>query len=97
MVESRNREVATSLHEGLGQELTGISLLLTALGGRLRRDGHPGADEVSQATEHVCAAIQTSRSLADSIRPAQSPQYSSLPAAAPPRAEGRRGLRRRAG
>jgi len=77
VVESRNVAVATSLHEGLGQELTGISLLLTALGARLRREGHPGAEDVSQATEHVCAAIQTSRALADSIRPAPS-QFSDV-------------------
>jgi len=98
IVERRSVAVATSLHEGLGQELTGISLLLTALGARLRREGHPGADDVSQATEHVCAAIQTSRALADSIRPLRPPQHQTgAPAVESPGTDWGRPRRRRIG
>lgn len=68
--EQRDQQIATSLHEGLGQELTGISLLLAALANRLEREQHPGTIDVLCAADHLRAAIRTTRSLADAVRPA---------------------------
>jgi signal transduction histidine kinase len=60
--------LASSLHEGLGQELAGVSLLLGACAATLRRDGHPSAVEVTAAAEHLSAAIGRTRVLAESVR-----------------------------
>ncbi|MDE2306277.1 MAG: histidine kinase dimerization/phosphoacceptor domain-containing protein [Gammaproteobacteria bacterium] len=67
-IESRRGVLAATLHEGLGQELAGVALMLTALAAKLRREGHPGAEEIGAANEYLAAAIGRTRLLADSVR-----------------------------
>jgi signal transduction histidine kinase len=74
----RQRAEARELHDDLGQELTGVSLILAGFAARLQRDGHTGAPEVRTAAEHVRTAIQKTRQLAGTVRPM-------LPRAAPQR------------
>lgn len=62
--EQRGAEVAHALQDGLGQELTGTSLILSACARRLRDEGHPGAPEVELAVEHLGEAIRKTRLLA---------------------------------
>ncbi len=64
----RALEMAVALHEDLGQELAGVALLLAASAGRLERDGHPGAPEVSEAVAHLRSAVAKTRVLADEAR-----------------------------
>jgi signal transduction histidine kinase len=62
--EQQGAEVAHALQDGLGQELTGTSLILSACARRLREEGHAGAPEVELAIEHLAAAIRKTRLLA---------------------------------
>lgn len=64
----RGLDMAAALHEDLGQELAGVALLLSASAGRLERDGHPGAPQVSEAVAHLRAAIVKTRVLAAEAR-----------------------------
>ncbi len=60
--------LVASLHEGLSQDLAGISFLLGACVARLRREAHPCAAEIGDAVEHIGAAIGKTRLIADSVR-----------------------------
>jgi PAS domain S-box-containing protein len=63
------RRIGSDLHDGLGQELTGISLLLRSLAQRSEADRsahHPDLDEIIGLVNH---AIQTTRTLAMGLSP----------------------------
>jgi PAS domain S-box-containing protein len=66
------REQATigvTLHEGLGQELTGVSFLLHGLAARLPQSNPELTAEFSRVTDLVRDAIGTCRSLAQGLSP----------------------------
>ena len=66
--EDRTR-TATVLHEDLGQDLVGISLMLSACVSRLRRKGEPDAADMELATAQLRTAIQKTRLIATAARP----------------------------
>jgi two-component system, LuxR family, sensor kinase FixL len=68
-VEREQRRFGTDLHDGLGQELTGLSLLLSALI-RTEREAHgPHTGDLEQADEVARHALQSCRAIARGLSP----------------------------
>jgi signal transduction histidine kinase len=63
------RRFGTDLHDGLGQELTGLSLLLSALAKTARTAGSPLAADLEQAQEVTQFALQSCRKIAQGLSP----------------------------
>jgi PAS domain S-box-containing protein len=63
------RRFGTDLHDGLGQELTGLSLLLSALTGTARAARSPHAADLEQAYEVVRHALQSCQTIARGLSP----------------------------
>jgi PAS domain S-box-containing protein len=63
------RRIGSDLHDGLGQELTGISLLLRSLAQRTKSNQQPGAGELDEIIGLVNHAIQTTRTMAMGMSP----------------------------
>lgn len=65
------QRLSQELHDGLGQELTGIALLLRSIATRARRErGAAGADgDIDIAVDHLNAAIRNARALAHGLHP----------------------------
>lgn len=63
------RRLADDLHDGLGQELTGLSLLLSAMAGNVRRGDILEATEFERALEVAQRALQSCRSIARGLSP----------------------------
>jgi len=69
---SRERQrLSQDLHDGLGQELTGISLLLRGLTSKVRRSGSSAEDlvELDTAIQYLNTTIQSARALAHGMHP----------------------------
>lgn len=72
IIEIANREqrrIGSDLHDGLGQELTGIALMLRGLSARIRKDGGPGATEAEEIVALVNKTIESTRQLARGLSP----------------------------
>jgi PAS domain S-box-containing protein len=72
MLEAVNREqyrIGNDLHDGLGQELTGIALMLRGVAGRLASEYAPILPEVENITRLVNNAIESTRALARGLSP----------------------------
>ena len=72
ILEISNREqrrIGSDLHDGLGQELTGIALMLGGLTRAVRRGLVPKAAELRDLTELVSGAIEQTRTLAQGLSP----------------------------
>ena len=72
IVEIANREqrrIGGDLHDGLGQELTGIALLLRGLAAQLEKEGLPHKGHVDEVIGLVNGAIESTRSLARGLSP----------------------------
>jgi PAS domain S-box-containing protein len=72
IIETANREqqrIGSDLHDGLGQELTGIALMLRAVGVQLSKDGSPACADIEQVITLVNAAIESTRALARGLSP----------------------------
>jgi two-component system, NarL family, sensor histidine kinase UhpB len=72
IIEIANREqrrIASDLHDGLGQELTGIALMLRGLAAQLQKQNPALKGEVDDVIGLVNNAIQSSRSLARGLSP----------------------------
>jgi signal transduction histidine kinase len=72
MLEVANREqerIGQDLHDGLGQELTGIALMLRGLASRLHRENSSSAEDAEQIAAIVNQAIASARSLARGVSP----------------------------
>ena len=83
IVESAAREqqrLSADLHDGLGQELTGIALLLRSVGNSLGEARSPHAARVDEIIHHVNHAIDSTRRLARGLAPV-SQQQGGLPGA----------------
>jgi two-component system, LuxR family, sensor kinase FixL len=63
------RRFGTDLHDGLGQELTGLSLLLSALTNTARASHSPHAADLEQASEVARHAAQSCQTIARGLSP----------------------------
>jgi len=63
------RRLGHDLHDGLGQELTGISILASAAAAAERKAARPGADAIAQIAELTGHAISSCRSIARGLSP----------------------------
>ncbi|HMN44014.1 MAG TPA: PAS domain-containing protein [Povalibacter sp.] len=72
ILEISNREqrrLGSDLHDGLGQELTGLSLLLKGLEMQLAREAQQYSSQVTKISDLLAHAIQSTRSLARGLAP----------------------------
>lgn len=69
--EHERRRVRQDLHDGLGQMLTGISLISGNLARRLFLEEHPMAEDLSEVTELVRDADRMSRNIARGLVPVE--------------------------
>ncbi len=72
IIEIANREqrrIGNDLHDGLGQELTGVALMLRGLVGRLRKEESPSVADAEEIMALVNSAIESTRSLARGLSP----------------------------
>lgn len=72
LLEISNREqrrIGSDLHDGLGQELTGIALLLKVMAGRAKRSIAPTGAEIEEVVSLVNGAIEGTRALARGLSP----------------------------
>ena len=72
ILEISNREqrrLGSDLHDGLGQELTGLSLLLKGLEVQLSRESPQYLSQVTKISDLLAHAIQSTRSLARGLAP----------------------------
>ena len=72
ILEAVNREqyrIGNDLHDGLGQELTGIALMMRGVAGRLTAEYPPILPEVEGITRLVSNAIESTRALARGLSP----------------------------
>ena len=72
ILEISNREqrrLGSDLHDGLGQELTGLSLLLKGLEVQLSREAQQYLSQIARLSDLLARAIQSTRSLARGLAP----------------------------
>jgi len=72
ILEISNREqrrLGSDLHDGLGQELTGLSLLLKGLEVQLSREAPQYSSQIAKISDLLARAIQSTRSLARGLAP----------------------------
>jgi two-component system sensor histidine kinase UhpB len=72
ILEISNREqrrLGSDLHDGLGQELTGLSLLLKGLEVQLSREAQQYLSQIAKISDLLARAIQSTRSLARGLAP----------------------------
>jgi two-component system, NarL family, sensor histidine kinase UhpB len=72
ILEISNREqrrLGNDLHDGLGQELTGLSLLLKGLEVQLSREAPQYLSQITKISDLLAHAIQSTRSLARGLAP----------------------------
>jgi PAS domain S-box-containing protein len=67
--EQERTRIALELHDDLGQQLTGLKLELSWLGGRVKEGRAPTADEVDAMRRQLDAAISSVRRIATELRP----------------------------
>jgi len=69
-VSSRERQtIGRDLHDGLGQELTGVALMLRGLATRIRKQSPDCVDQVNEIVSLVNQSIETARNLARGLLP----------------------------
>jgi len=69
-VSGRERQsIGRDLHDGLGQELTGVALMLRGLAGRIQRRCPEAVDYVNEIVGLVNQSIESARSLARGLLP----------------------------
>ena len=72
IIEIANREqqrIGSDLHDGLGQELTGIALMLKGVVSQLRKEGSAACGDVEEVIGLVNNAIESTRTLARGLSP----------------------------
>jgi PAS domain S-box-containing protein len=72
ILEAVNREqyrIGNDLHDGLGQELTGVALMMRGVAGRLSSEYPPILPEIEGITRLVNNAIESTRALARGLSP----------------------------
>jgi PAS domain S-box-containing protein len=69
-VSGRERQsIGRDLHDGLGQELTGVALMLRALASRIQQRCPDVVENVNEIVGHLNQSIETARSLARGLLP----------------------------
>jgi PAS domain S-box-containing protein len=68
-IEMELAEIGLELHDDLGQDLTGIALLTSALSRKLRDQGHPGNAEAARISELVNRTIKHTRMISHGLSP----------------------------
>jgi signal transduction histidine kinase len=66
---SERRQLNDELHDGLGQELSGVQFMLAGIATQLRRDGSPQAAEVELTLALIGQALATTRSISRGLEP----------------------------
>ena len=69
VIHNEQRRIGSDLHDGLGQVLTGVSLLLRSCHTRVLRGDAIEPNELQQMIELVTGAIETTRGLAHGLAP----------------------------
>ncbi len=72
IIETANRErqrIGSDLHDGLGQDLTGVALMLRAIGAQLRKEGSAACPDIEDVIGLVNVAIENTRALARGLSP----------------------------
>ncbi len=72
IIEIANREqqrIGSDLHDGLGQDLTGIALMLKGVAAQLRKEGSVASGDVEEVIGLVNNAIENTRTLARGLSP----------------------------
>ncbi len=72
IIEIAGREqqrIGNDLHDGLGQELTGIALMLRGIGAQLRKEGSAAYCDIEDVIGLVNVAIESTRALARGLSP----------------------------
>jgi signal transduction histidine kinase len=67
--EEERRRIGADLHDGLGQQLSGIACLAAALRDQLRAEGSPWADRAGMIARHASDAIDLTRAQARGLCP----------------------------
>jgi signal transduction histidine kinase len=68
------RRLAWELHDGLGQDLTGVSMLADGLAKQIQRSGSPAPAELDKLASLARQAIVTCRDIARGLSPLRGPQ-----------------------
>jgi two-component system, LuxR family, sensor kinase FixL len=69
--DDERRRIGQDLHDGLGQQLTGIGLIARSLARHLRREGHAAAETVEEITALIGEADEQARRLARGLIPVE--------------------------
>ena len=70
--EREQQRIGRDFHDGLGQQLHGLSFLAALLEKHLREDGSPRAIEAKQLTQHILDSLELTRSLLHGLQPVES-------------------------
>lgn len=68
-IATEQRRIGQELHDGLGQELTGLALSARALATRAERERQPIAADLSQLAALAASCIQAARRIAQGVSP----------------------------
>ena len=71
IADEERRRIGQDLHDGLGQQLTGIGLLARGLARQLEAAGSPSADEAREITQFIKEADEYARGLARGLVPVE--------------------------
>jgi PAS domain S-box-containing protein len=74
------QRIGNDLHDGLGQELTGVALMLRALAGRIRKEYPNATGEMDEIVALVNHSIESTRALARGLSPVSIERGGLLPA-----------------
>jgi len=69
--EQEQQRIGRDLHDGLGQELTGLAFLSQNVGRRLAEDSRPEASELTRISSLINLAIEKTRDLAKGLSPVE--------------------------
>jgi two-component system CheB/CheR fusion protein len=69
--EQEQRRIGRDLHDGLGQELTGVAFLTQNVGRELAEASRPEASVVARISSMILLAIETTRDLARGLSPVE--------------------------
>jgi len=69
IAQREQQRIGSDLHDGLGQDLTGIALLLRAIEAQLRKESSAACADIEHVIGLVNAAIENTRALARGLSP----------------------------